>query len=174
MIHDWDDDCEDEDDAADEALWQEFMRSVKPLRRSKEVIKPTPPSIKTVLPKNIREDLPVMRDVTPSPLPQRQVKKLRTQRIAIEARIDLHGYRLDAAHQAVEQFIHNAMRSQMRCLEIITGKGNPDKGTGQLRLMVPQWLQESALQPMILHVEPNPASRGGSLLILLRRHKHNI
>lgn len=172
MIHDWDDEYE-EDHEADEAAWQEFMRSVKPLAKKKDVITATPPRIRNVLPQNDRDDLPAMRRVTPSPLPQKQVKKLRTQRIAIEAHLDLHGYRVEAAHQAVQSFIRQALHNQMRCLEIITGKGNADRGTGLLRQLVPEWLNEPQIRTMILHIEPNPASRGGSLLILLRRHKNN-
>lgn len=172
MIHD----CTNEDDkenAEDDALWQEFMRSVKPLDNARNVVTPTPPKVKQFLPDRQDDSLSLIRQVTPSPLPQKQIKKLRTQRIAIEASLDLHGYRIEAAHKAVEQFIHQALRQQIRCLEIITGRGNAARGTGQLRMMLPQWLQESSLQQLILHVEPNPATHGGSFLILLRRNKNN-
>lgn len=172
-MHDWENGYEDEDEN-DEILWQELMRSVKPLQKDKETVTPTPPRIKDVLPKYAREELPEMRRVTPSPLPQKQVKKLRTQRIAIEARLDLHGYRMEAAQNAVLQFIRDAMRQQIRCLEIITGRGDAERGTGLLRHKVPEWLREPSVQPMILHVEPNPASRGGALLVLLRRNKNNL
>lgn len=176
MIHDKNNEFDDElsgDEKADEALWREFMRSVKPLDDARNVMVPTPPKVKKFLPDRADDALPAMRSVTPSPLPQKQVKKLRTQRIAIEATLDLHGYRVEAAHKAVEQFMHQALRQQIRCLEIITGRGDAERGTGQLRALLPQWLKEAGFRHAILHIEPNPATRGGSFLILLRRNKNN-
>lgn len=164
MSHDEDDD--------DDALWAELIRSVKPLPRAKEVVMPEPPRRKAVT--RPRDDNPLIpvKQVTPSPLPQRQIKKLKTQRIAIEAQLDLHGYTVQRAHEAVNRFIHNAIRHEMRCLEIITGRGDLERGTGQLKRMVPEWLRDPAIGPMILHAELNPVSRGGSLLVLLRRSRN--
>ncbi|MDB5478057.1 MAG: Smr family protein, partial [Alphaproteobacteria bacterium] len=63
----------------------------------------------------------------------------------------------------------NAVHNELRCVEIVTGRGSPERGTGQLKRMLPLWLQDGGIRPFILHIDENPASRGGSYLVLLRR-----
>lgn len=164
---------EDDDDLA---VWLEMIRSVKPLTRGSNVATPENKPRKFTL-KNIGRARDMLREfplekraVTPSPLPQRQVKKMRSQQIPVEARLDLHGVYVEQARIRVTQFIHQAVLQEIRHLEIITGRGNPDEGTGQLRRLVPLWLKDSPFNTLILHVEPNPTTRGGSLLVLLRRN----
>ena len=106
------------------------------------------------------------KPVTKSPLPAKQVRKLRSQKIPIEATLDLHGMTLERAHKAVHSFLARARKNHVRCVEIVTGKGNPERGTGQLKRNLPLWLEQ---EPQILHTEEKPQSRGGSFLIMLRR-----
>ena len=157
----------------DNELWQKVIETVKPLRKTATQLpaKKSAAKKKAVVPRAPIQQKPAERMIKqPQPLPQKQVKKLRQQKISIEGRIDLHGYYVSDAHDVLTAFMRQAHMRGWRCVEIITGRGNPERGTGQLKRLVPLWL-EGMGGISILHVEPNPVSRGGSYLVLLRRRK---
>lgn len=150
--------------------WQEIAKTIKPLKGKKKVVPSSPPLKKLV----VREragmdflDIPVKQS---SPLPQKRVKQLKQQKIPVEAHLDLHGMTLERAHKAVSNFIINAYKQDYRCIEIVTGIGRME-GTGQLKRFFPLWVNETELKKLVLHIEVNPISRGGSYLVLLRRNK---
>lgn len=155
----------------DSDIWQKVTESVKPLRKKSLSVPKTPTIIKKkITPIETRGESPVIRAITSSPLPQKRVKKLKNQKIPIEGRLDLHGYTLRDGHEVLISFMTQAKTRNWRCVEIITGRGDPVRGTGQLKRLVPLWLEGMSGIP-ILHIEPNPVSRGGSYLVLLRRSK---
>jgi len=157
-----------EDD--DLQAWLDIIRTVKPITGKKRFT-PEPKKIKRLRPVATEINLDDFRSVTPSPLPQKQVRKLRQQKFPVEKRLDLHGMTVEKAHVAVDNFVKTAVHNKLRCIEIITGKGDPALGRGELRRNLPIWLHDTAIKHFILHVEPNPLSRGGSFLIMLRRTK---
>lgn len=154
----------------DTEVWKKVTETVKPLRKKANSVPliTAPPKKKPVIIK--RDVQPVIRTAPPSPLPQKRVKKLKNQKIPIEGRLDLHGYTLRDGHEVLIAFMTQAKTRNWRCVEIITGRGDPIRGTGQLKRLVPLWL-ETLPGISILHVEPNPLSRGGSYLVMLRRNK---
>lgn len=157
-------------DNDDHDVWREVTKTVKPITGKKRVT----PEIKkpSRLVVRLKDDvLPKARSVQPAPLPQKQVRKLRQQKIPVEAKLDLHGMTVARAHSEVIGFLGNAIRNGLRCVEIVTGRGDPERGTGQLRRSLPLWLQDQSIKSYILHMEANPASRGGSWLIMLRRNR---
>ncbi len=91
--------------------------------------------------------------------------------IKVEARLDLHGYTLAAAHRAVLRFVEQAHHRQFRCIEIITGRGDPARGTGALRREVPLWLEVPPLRNFVLSLSWPVTGRGGVLRVMLRRSK---
>lgn len=150
--------------------WFEETRSVKPISGKKRITpEPKKPRRVTVRPRDPEPD--AIKEVQHSPLPQKQVRKLRQQKFPVEARIDLHGMTVEKAHLAVDRFLKDAVHNRLRCIEIITGKGDPALGRGELRRMLPIWMDLPGIKKHVLHVEPNPVSRGGSFLIMLRRTK---
>ncbi len=95
-----------------------------------------------------------------------------------DARIDLHGRRLDEAHTALVRFILTSQASGRRLVLVITGKGRSgrDEGPiptprGVLRHQVPQWLALPPLSQAVLQVTPAHASHGGegAYYVYLRR-----
>lgn len=157
----------------DEEIWRAVTETIKPIKRKSPVIPPSPKIIKKpVTPR--AAPIPIAKPTitsSPNPLPPKRVKQLKQQKIPIERSIDLHGFTVENAHHAVINFISRAKQQNLRCVEIITGRGNPDRGTGQLRRFVPFWLDDLKAGGTILHIELNPASRGGSFLVLLRRNR---
>lgn len=154
--------------------WLEEIRTVKPLKIKKPVVTSVIKLKKPVVSSHIMTPPAIRRlenQHPASPLPQKRLKQLRQQKIPVEASIDLHGLVISKAHQTVQRFLINAYRNELRCVEIITGKGNPLIGTGLLKREFPQWLADPSLRMIILHYEENPLSRGGSFLVMLRRNK---
>lgn len=155
----------------DEENWHEEIKTVKPLRKKKPVVTKVPVVKKAVIRERPRiEMIPEVRSTSSASIPQKRIKQLKQQKIPVEATLDLHGMILTKAHDAVQRFILSAYRQELRCIEIITGIGRTE-GAGQLKRLFPMWIQDPSLKPYILHTEINPLSRGGSFLLLLRRHK---
>ena len=83
----------------------------------------------------------------------------------IEARLDLHGSTAAKAHHEVRHFLETAYGSGLRCVEIITGKGEI------LARELPHWLNAPGLRPLILALAHPHAANTGSVRILLRRRR---
>jgi DNA-nicking Smr family endonuclease len=158
-------------------LWTAVAATIDPLRRKRllkmpmgtlpmpepvavEKAPPPPPAEKP----RRRFQVPSYQAPIPphSKIPDRAVepsikKKVVRGRIEIDGTIDLHGLRQDEARSALYRFIQaRAMRGD-RTILVITGKGTKtidDYTTamterGVLRTMLPVWLSEPSLSPMV-------------------------
>jgi DNA-nicking Smr family endonuclease len=106
-------------------------------------------------------------------------KKLGRGRIDIDGRIDLHGMTQNEARAALYHFVQQRFANGDRTLLVITGKGIKTDNDymaamtqrGVLRTMLPIWLNEPSLAPMISGW--SQASRGhggeGAWYVRLRR-----
>lgn len=99
-------------------------------------------------------------------------------KLAPEARLDLHGLTLAAAHPELIRFILRAQAQGLRLVLVITGKGRPgaDDGPiprrpGVLKHQVPQWLAAAPLAGAVLQVTEAHRRHGGSgaYYVYLRR-----
>lgn len=164
-------------------LWQNVAKDLNPLkpRPEKEVV-PTPPLKRS--PKR-EEDQTVF-----PPLPQQSARhgldrnsknRLKNGEIPIEARLDLHGRTLTAAHKELTHFLKTSYVSGLRCVLVITGKGgqkdvsSPPQGSsrGVLHQNLSLWLEHPDLSGIILGVSPARPQHGGdgAVYILLRRNR---
>jgi len=97
----------------------------------------------------------------------RMHRHVRRGRIPIEASIDLHGMTQNVARSTLNNFIQNRFQKGDRTLLVITGKGqkSPGYGTqirgGVLRQMLPIWLKEPQLAPLISGFEVSGRHHGG-------------
>ena len=174
----------------DLALWQKATAAARPLR-------PAPPSVRAPEPQPSaplrRADtaippLPAFRiggvaaPLPPPPAPPAAVcaplamdkrlhARMRRGRLAPEARLDLHGHRLDTAHGTLLRFVADAHARGLRLVLVITGKGRGAEGTGALRRQVPLWLGQAPLAAMVLQLREAHASHGGAgaFYLYLRR-----
>jgi DNA-nicking Smr family endonuclease len=180
-------------------LWAEVAQTVSPLQRtlvrqrlklSKEPLPlPAPaagprarPSIKPI------KAPPPMPSYTPSGRPGRPAgtniepklkRKLQRGHVEIDGTIDLHGMRQSEAHAALSRFIHARAGRGDRTLLVITGKGlkkvNGDASViierGVLRSMLPIWLSEPGLAPLIAGWDSAAQGHGGdgAFYVRLRR-----
>lgn len=158
-------------------LWTAVASTVDPLRR-KGLLKlgttplplppePVPaPQDKAPPPQRQpprRPFLPPYQAPLPSaPPPEKSVdpsirKKLGRGRIEIDGRIDLHGLTQSEARGALHRFLHARWQRGDRTILVITGKGSRTEDDyiaamserGILRTMLPIWLSEPSLAPMV-------------------------
>ena len=103
---------------------------------------------------------------------RRTADRLRRGKLAIEARLDLHGLYQDEAHPQLNAFIAGTAAAQKRCVLVITGRGLGREG-GVLRRRVPQWLNQPPCRGMIVAVAQARPEHGGAgaLYVLLRRRR---
>lgn len=95
----------------------------------------------------------------------RTVQKLKRGKIAVTARLDLHGHTQDEAYSALGHFLAAMQASSSRAVLVITGK------SGVLRRQVPLWLNAPANRARILSFAQARIADGGdgALYVLLRK-----
>jgi len=95
------------------------------------------------------------------------VRKLRRGHWALQAQLDLHGLRRDAAREALSQFIHDAARRGLRCVRVVHGKGHGSPGREPvLKGRVRRWLVQK--NEVLAFVQARASDGGaGALMVLL-------
>lgn len=111
----------------------------------------------------------------------RMRRKLGRGQIGIDGTIDLHGMRQVEAHAALTRFIHARVARGDRTILVITGKGlkkvDGDAATiverGVLRSMLPIWLSDPGLAPLIAGWDVSAQGHGGegAYYVRLRRQE---
>lgn len=94
--------------------------------------------------------------------------RFRSGKLAAARTLDLHGRTAQRAFHALQAFLYAAQADQVRCVEIITGRGSGEHG-GVLRRELPLWLNLPALRPLVLAASHPHAANQGSVRVLLRR-----
>jgi DNA-nicking Smr family endonuclease len=100
------------------------------------------------------------------------VRKLRRGVWAIQAQLDLHGLRRDAAREQLAAFLRQALRDRLRCVRVIHGKGNGSPGREPvLKSRVKGWLVQK--NEVMAFAQARASDGGhGALLVLLRPVEH--
>lgn len=181
-------------DARERALWSEVIKSASPIRKRAQVNVSTPnPEMHTtpadldapvVEPFRIGEKAVSAAVVTPpgrAPhlrMDKRAYTQLRRGKARPEARIDLHGMTVAAAHGALIAFLMRAHGEDKRLVLVITGKGRSGEESGPipeprgiLRRQVPHWLELPPLSQIVLQTVEAHQRHGGSgaIYVYLRR-----
>ncbi len=175
-------------------LWHEVAQTVSPLKRARR--KPLvrmgsePLPIPEANPRPRKVPVPAVAmpsyrsDGRPSRPPGHGIepgmkKRLMRGTMEIDGKLDLHGMRQVEAHAALSRFIHARVARGDRTILVITGKGlkklERDAATiidaGVLRTMLPIWLSEPSLAPMVAGWDVAAQSHGGegAYYVRLRR-----
>ena len=180
-------------------LWFEVSKTVSPLRPARTPIidlegeplpLPATPAApgKAVKPHRLLPAMPAYQsDGRPTRKPPRPgiepnlKQRLVRGREEIDGTIDLHGMRQVEAHAALSRFIHARHARGDRTLLVITGKGLKKLGDdaaviverGVLRQMLPIWLGEPNLAPMVAGWDRAAQGHGGdgAFYVRLRRER---
>jgi DNA-nicking Smr family endonuclease len=178
-------------DESDEELWERVARSAKPLDKGRAASPPRPkkePQRETA--KGEKPAPTPTPKVAPKPPPTARGEVLNRQtaralergRLAVEARLDLHGMRQREAHAALRRFLKSAQGKGQRHVLVITGRGTePDARRsfyqaderGVLRQAVPHWLEQPDLANLVMSYSEAPRRLGGegALYVRLRAAK---
>lgn len=173
-------------------LWTEVKRTINPLRPEPEIEEPLPPPVQPdpkptatrpvwngpTLPAYRPPGLPGKPRTEPGRVIEPRMKRrLMRGQIDIDGTIDLHGMRQSEAHAALRRFIAARVARGDRTVLVITGKGlkKLDDLTivdrGVLRTMLPIWLSEPGLAPLVAGWDISAQGHGGegAFYVRLRR-----
>jgi DNA-nicking Smr family endonuclease len=184
---------EDRGADADQDLWQRVAHSAKPLSKRNRLASGAPPAPKAAKPQ--RKSAPQTKTSSPqkpkplpppspAPLPvsldRREARALDKGRLAIEARLDLHGLRQSDAHAALRRFLKQAQSDGLRHVLVITGKGSErapgkrfhaEEPRGVLRQQVPHWLGQPEFASVVVSFAQAPRRLGGEGALYVRLKK---
>lgn len=184
-------------------LWRVVTKDAKPLpgkHHPPEAEKPADsapagPVVSKAKQKKLVHSAPVtVRPVTPAGPPplagldRRTSQKLSRGQVEAEARLDLHGHGREEARIALLRFVSSCRASGLRCVLVITGKGESPfsrhilhssryheaaEHSGILRSALPVWLEEAAFRAEVASFQPaHPRHGGGGAFYLwLRKRK---
>lgn len=102
------------------------------------------------------------------PLEKPVKRKLARGRLALEARIDLHGMIQSEAHGLLLDFLIHAHERGLRHVLVITGKGRSMGSEGALKRAVPLWFSKPEFRHLISSHEPAAHHHGGEGALYVR------
>lgn len=174
-------------------LWTAVTRSVHPLRpleaeRVEETAVPFPHKAPPVFDKHALWRGPSLPPYQPPTAPKlktepgqviepRMRRRLMRGQIEIDGTLDLHGMRQGEARAALQRFVVARVARGDRTILVITGKGLKKTDDmqiidrGVLRAMLPVWLAEPSLAPLIAGWDVSAQGHGGegAFYVRLRR-----
>lgn len=175
----------------EKALWRRVTTQVTPLRPATPAADPGPakataksagatrrsgtsPRVQPTAPSRPAPPSPpeLVSGQTPS-VDRRTADRLKRGRMAVEARLDLHGMGQADAHRALNGFIEGSYAKGLRTVLVITGKGLFSQGRGVLRDRLGDWLNMGPLRHKVLSYVPAQPKHGGggAFYVLLRRRR---
>ncbi len=182
----------------DEAMWNQVAGTIKPLGRKSRVhaageAKSESGAGPAAKKAPARHHAPYSPPAPPAPVKvppladfdERHAKKIRSGRVEIERRVDLHGMRRNEAHAILRRFLFECHVQGRRCVLVITGKGGPRRQRdedsfgwsndepGILKREVPRWLAEPELRAIVVSFTAAAIQHGGegALYVHLRRRE---
>jgi len=167
---------------ADLALWHAFTADIVPLfGRTRPEAPANDPAPEAIAPAPLPKPAPkapqravapeIRVGEQPGGLDRKRWRQLRRGDAPSERTLDLHGRRVNDAHQALRAFLHDASLEGVRTVTVITGKG-PQPDGGILKRELPHWLNAVELRPLVLGAaHPHPTNTGAVNILLRRRHR---
>lgn len=170
----------------DEDLFKEAMKDVTPLKNSK----------KTIHPKDVHHPTKKKTELVPptkayhvslsnpwdteslqsesclsfgkNRIQHSQFHNLKNGLIRPEAKLDLHGFRLEEAGDALAQFIHESRENHLRLVLVIHGKGGRFNEPPILKNHVNHWLKQLP-DVLAFHSAMRRDGGHGAVYVLLKR-----
>ncbi len=162
----------------DDVLWAQILKTVTPLKNRKAGPAPVPVQHrKTALRPSPQKTAlsaaprPGPRRPARSPAPVERVRdrRVRTGRVSLDGRVDLHGLGHDRAQELLLQHLHRQHMRGARTILVITGRGAGDQGV--LRTSLVRWLNGSMFRTLVWgYAQAHPRHGGrGAWYVFLRR-----
>jgi DNA-nicking Smr family endonuclease len=168
---------------ADKASWANYARLIAPLPGKAgtpppDVLPVEPPSAPTDLPPRVRIPPVIAKPRAKPPLlsvgehpggvDRATWQRFRSGKLPAVRKLDLHGMTAQHAFHALVAFLRSAHAEQVRCVEVVTGRGSGETG-GVIRREFPLWLNLPDIRPLILGAAHPHALNPGSVRLILRR-----
>lgn len=134
----------------------EKQTAASPKRPSEGAVEPATPAT------------PKARSGVHHPLERPVKRKIAKGRLALEARIDLHGLVQSEAHVLLLEFLIRAHERGMRHVLVITGKGSSLGSEGALKRAVPMWFSKPEFRYFISSYETAAHHHGGEGALYIR------
>jgi DNA-nicking Smr family endonuclease len=171
---------------ADRQLFRNNLKDVRQLKQKHHYQAPRP-KIKPVARQRIADDRQVLDDMFSDDfhpddvetgeellfsrpgLQTRLMRQLRRGQLSVSAELDLHGYTVVEARQALTEFLRDSLRHGDRCVRIVHGKGFGSKQKlPVLKNKVNTWLQQR--DEVLAFCSARPVDGGtGAVYVLLKR-----
>jgi DNA-nicking Smr family endonuclease len=167
---------------ADQALWADYASKLIPLRgRTPEPLpalaavaaSPAAPpqsrpkvAAQATRPRKMASPLSVGDQ--PGGIDRATWQRFQSGKLVAARTLDLHGMTAQRAFHALVSFIRSAHAEQVRCVEVVTGRGSGETG-GVIRREFPHWLNLPEIRPLILGAAHPHALNPGSVRLILRR-----
>jgi DNA-nicking Smr family endonuclease len=99
------------------------------------------------------------------------MQKLREGDYSVQKVLDLHGFRADEAYEMFQNFIKDAIRSNIRCVKIIHGRGLKSKQEPVLKGRLKEWILRAMHRKWVIAFASSNMRDGGpgATNILLRQ-----
>jgi DNA-nicking Smr family endonuclease len=167
---------------ADQALWANYTQQLSPLRGRALKKPPAPaasapglvdvpqsrPEVGAQAKKARMEASPLSVGAQPGGLDKATWHRFQSGKLATARTLDLHGMTAQRAFRALVSFLRTAHAEQVRCVEVVTGRGTGETG-GVIRREFPHWLNLPEIRPLILGAAHPHALNPGSVRLILRR-----
>ncbi|HXU94343.1 MAG TPA: Smr/MutS family protein [Gallionella sp.] len=158
----------------DAALFRAAVGDVKPLPPQNRILPQSAPckpfrhsaTVPDILPDTLSDFAPeeTADEYLGNGLSRMTLRKLRRGFWPVQDRLDLHGLDTDAARRLLQEFLHEAVQHEARCVLVIHGKGmNSRGGEAVLRKLTRHWLTQ---HPRVLAWCNAPLQEGGSGAVL--------
>ena len=147
----------------DKKIWNFYIsnfKSIKKVDKNRKVITNTISVVNKVLKTNVTFTL------------DNKIKKqIKSNRLNLEAIIDLHGKTEVQAYESIKKFIKNCYFNNFKNIMIVTGKGPNNKG--KLKLKTPLWLKSDDLSKYVVGFETMPHNKGGEGALFVQLKNKN-
>lgn len=168
--------------AEDRILWGKVARSTRPMPGRQEEIDAFERAIAEMAAEAERSEptAPIRPSAEPQapqprkpsgqhhPLERPVKRKIAKGRLALEARIDLHGLVQSEAHAMLLGFLVRAHERGLRHVLVITGKGSSMGSEGALKRAVPMWFSKLEFRHLISSYETAARHHGGDGALYVR------
>lgn len=154
----------------EKTLWRRVATSVKVRRPHKdgdEADTAAPP--KPIGERITRQATADLARAAPPPQHRGNEKRVRRGKLAVDAKLDLHGHTQDTGRSALARFLRAAQARGARTVIVITGVGR--NGEGILKRRLPEWLNERDIRPLVAGYAPAHRAHGGegAFYVFIRR-----
>lgn len=89
------------------------------------------------------------------------MQKLRNGEFSVQKVLDLHGFGAEEAEILFEQFLKDAIRSNMRCIKVIHGRGLKSKAGPVLKEKLKEWIMRAMHRKWITAFSSAQMGEGG-------------